>query len=160
MNSEISKYETTLPTFLAFLSRCSPDLRINLDSIRMGIADRYEPDIVCNDTDGKLVGFELTEACSQDSRAITAKLAKSGGVFAGWIDTPGDNIERVVSKKITKTYNFNGDLNLLVYTEEEGRDEYLIECILYVVGEEGTGLFSRIWFHSDKKTMPLILNKI
>lgn len=138
-NSEKQKRE--LDIFNRFSQKAR--LKIVRDSILN--CEPPEPDICCEiEGEGK-VWFELAEACSEDLAREFNRFPENG-VWVGFI---GNSTETTVTKKIRKSYQANGPIELLIY--DDGRhlrpDKITIASIEHVLNI-GTGMFRRVWYLS------------
>lgn len=139
MSKHAAKQERELAIFKRFIA--ATNFPVTTDSIQN--CEVPKPDIRCEVAGEGPVWFEIAETCSQDvARAFNTP--PEDGVFVGWV---GENTEETVAKKVSKSYESDGPIELLMY--DDGRtpktDQMLIDSIDYVL-KSGTGAFRRVWF--------------
>ena len=82
MNRETEKRENELKSFLKFADRIA--LQIDRGSVRSGDALLNQPDILCTESEGSLVGFELSRLTDpllarMVNRPVDGEYARLGG---------------------------------------------------------------------------------
>lgn len=142
MNSEEVKIIEQQKYFKIFLNELG--LSEQCQSIRDGDATIAEPDIICEFTDGSVIGFELTECMIQELRrdlaihTTTNDQPKTGGGIG--------NIRRIVAQKLDKRYTTKFPVELLVYSDQFSTINYSgAKHELLDQGGFDRGQFEKIW---------------
>jgi hypothetical protein len=142
LNSEDLKKQNEEKYFKIFLTDTNLDIKVL--SFKSGNHLNSEPDIICEFTDGSIVGYELTECMNQELRhdlakhSSTSEIAPSGGGIG--------NIRRVVTQKLSKNYTTDFPIELVVYFDQIGFINFSgAKYELLNQGGFERGQFDRIW---------------
>lgn len=148
MNRETEKRENELKSFLKFADRIA--LPIDRSSVRSGDALLNQPDILCTESGGSLVGFEL-------SRLTDPRLARMVNlpVYDEYARLSGHS-RTSLRKKLGKSYSVPR-VALLLYCENIGTpDNVLIPQVKNSCRQCKN--YERIWFMS-KNTIEVLYER-
>jgi hypothetical protein len=143
MNREEIKCLYQLEVFSNFLDRSL--LPIDRVSIKCGNPDIREPDIVCKDHHGNIIGFELGRFTDPNlAQAINRWEPRNGEPI-----TTTDPCRKITLKKIQKTYNADFPIDLLLYIEQPiiTPDDVIVPTIESTCQIEHK--YSKVWFMGD-----------
>ncbi len=140
MGTEAAHGDVEVQIFAEFVRRGA--LAIDLASIQKRFSPF--PDILCSHATEGLMSFELAELCAEDLARMMAKPGESDFL---WTSDPS---ERILRKKVQKSYQVDGPLELLLYTN--GRivtpDDVIIPTIRPIL-QSSSGQFRRVWLMGD-----------
>ncbi|MCM0611327.1 hypothetical protein KFJ24_02415 [Marinobacter sediminum] len=142
MASEEEKGKVEINIFKRFAAAAG----LNCDSVEKQSPMDGKPDLKCI-IDGKVVFFELTEACSEDvAKAIANVRNGNDPAFLRAKDYTSETYRR----KISKQYAVKEPIELLIYNV--GRtllsDDVLIENIR-AISENNKGPFRKVWYFGE-----------
>lgn len=145
MRAEADKAPDDLAVFAAFVQRAA--LPVVPGSAKKRLPP--EPDILCRFHSGEAVAFELTEACAPEFAEAGTKASKERkGVAFAW---GNDVSEKTIAKKLRQTYEVNGPVELLLYTNgRTALPDEVIKAKIEPLLREGLGQFRRVWFMGDE----------
>ncbi|MGB1262970.1 MAG: hypothetical protein ACPG52_08690 [Cognaticolwellia sp.] len=139
MSSEAEKGQVEIRIFKRFAAAAG----LNFSSVEKQSPEEGKPDLKCR-FNGKVIFFELTEACSEDvAKAVAHEQALTESAATNIRDYTSETYQ----KKINKHYAVTEPVELLIYNI--GRtilpDEVLINNIR-AIADKNKGQFSKVWY--------------
>ncbi|MDO6620661.1 hypothetical protein ACFL6Z_05365 [Pseudomonadota bacterium] len=167
MGSEYEKGKIEKSIFVRFAAAAG----LNFQSVEKQSPEEGKPDLKCM-TDGKVIYFELTEACSEDvAKAISHPKSincndlsaekstdKSTATSSSTTNYPSDTdikdyTSETYKKKINKRYSVSEPIDLLIYNV--GRtlltDDVLVNNVK-ALAKDNKGPFRKVWYFGEHVT--------
>jgi hypothetical protein len=119
MTRESKKAQLEREVFISFLERTG--IGIVKDSIRGGVANRKEPDIVCTSFNGSEIGFELSRLTDPILASVRNRREPQNGEYVRL----GGYDRKALSRKLRKIYSVY-PVELLLYRESIGTPDNIL----------------------------------
>ena len=149
MRSEAEKGDAEISAFRAFV--CLSGLSIDPNSVEK--REPPEPDLRCRHLDGRVVTFVVVRLVDESIAEVFA----AGSAARTDAFRTADPSERMVRRKLTRKYETDFPIELLVYTDRRliTHDGIIVPILERVFASVPDHPFRRAWFMSNGRVRPL-----